>query len=757
MNVCKDRLRALDILKPQNFPKGCWPAEHPLVWSQQVAINAMWHDLSADGCFAVNGPPGTGKTTLLRDVVAAIIVQRAEVLASLGESALSKKSSFIFGDREVPYYSLDAALSGFSIVVASSNNGAVENVSLELPKANAIDQNWLEEVDFFGDIASEVLNQPAWALIAGRLGNKTNRTEFANKFWWQSSDGGKQVAGMRERLADLKSNKVSPVISWEAALANFNDALSTESDIRSELTCASERMNTLVGQLEQKQQAHLDVRKVLLKAELIEKQIIEVEFRKSEAAKLNRQISDTLDQRIRLRPGFLETFWSLGGAMKTWREDVGPILREKEKLDAISVMIANESKQLDADSEVHRQRTVKAKNCLAEITSALNLTQSQIAEDQSRLKEFWPDLNLPENDQERASPWSTSEWRTARIKLFLSALDLHRSFLERNAYKMMANLNLAMDALQGKVPDAEIKTIALNSLALICPVVSTTFASVSSLFGDLGPGSIGWLLIDEAGQATPQAAAGAIWRARRAVVVGDPLQLDPISTLPKGIQASLAVYGRQVENYLHPSRTSVQMLSDSTTAIGTFIGQGDEAIWVGSPLRVHRRCDEPMFSISNFVAYGGAMVHQKKVASIECPTSQWIDVVQTQSNSNWIPSEGEALEDLLRQLLIQIRIDPDKIFLISPFTDVIRELKEIGKRHMLDLRRVGTVHTAQGKESEIVILVLGGGTDGARSWAAEKPNLLNVAVSRARSRLFVIGNRSAWCKLKYFEVLHQKM
>ena len=314
-----------------------------------------------------------------------------------------------------------------------------------------------------------------------------------------------------------------------------------------------------------------------------------------------------------------------------------------------------------------------------------------------------------------------------------------------------------MDALQGKVPDAEIKTIALNSLALICPVVSTTFASVSSLFGDLGPGSIGWLLIDEAGQATPQAAAGAIWRARRAVVVGDPLQLDPISTLPKGIQASLAVYGRQVENYLHPSRTSVQMLSDSTTAIGTFIGQGDEAIWVGSPLRVHRRCDEPMFSISNFVAYGGAMVHQKKVASIECPTSQWIDVVQTQSNSNWIPSEGEALEDLLRQLLIQIRIDPDKIFLISPFTDVIRELKEIGKRHMLDLRRVGTVHTAQGKESEIVILVLGGGTDGARSWAAEKPNLLNVAVSRARSRLFVIGNRSAWCKLKYFEVLHQKM
>jgi hypothetical protein len=41
----------------------------------------------------------------------------------------------------------------------------------------------------------------------------------------------------------------------------------------------------------------------------------------------------------------------------------------------------------------------------------------------------------------------------------------------------------------------------------------------------------------------------------------------------------------------------------------------------------------------------------------------------------------------------------------------------------------------------------------ARNWAAETPNLLNVAVSRARRRLYVVGNREAWRTMKYFSIL----
>ena len=100
--------------------------------------------------------------------------------------------------------------------------------------------------------------------------------------------------------------------------------------------------------------------------------------------------------------------------------------------------------------------------------------------------------------------------------------------------------------------------------------------------------------------------------------------------------------------------------------------------------------------------------------------------------------------------------------MLSPFRQVAAEAagvhrEVIGDACSADDRRkwVGTVHTMQGKEADVVILVLGGSPaqPAARAFATRTPNLLNVAVTRARRRLYVIGNRSAWASEPHFDVL----
>ncbi|MBB4277768.1 superfamily I DNA and/or RNA helicase [Rhizobium mongolense] len=45
------------------------------------------------------------------------------------------------------------------------------------------------------------------------------------------------------------------------------------------------------------------------------------------------------------------------------------------------------------------------------------------------------------------------------------------------------------------------------------------------------------------------------------------------------------------------------------------------------------------------------------------------------------------------------------------------------------------------------------GQRGARGWAGGKPNLLNVATTRAKEAIYVIGNRELWKPAGVFQVL----
>ena len=143
--------------------------------------------------------------------------------------------------------------------------------------------------------------------------------------------------------------------------------------------------------------------------------------------------------------------------------------------------------------------------------------------------------------------------------------------------------------------------------------------------------------------------------------------------------------------------------------------------------------------------------------------SRWIDV-RGGATGKWCAEEGEVVVRLLKELAKKGLEKPD-IFCITPFRDVAQQLRRRMKSehallHKLSNEpnewlggRIGTVHTFQGKEAEAVILVLGaqdGGQIGARQWAGSPANLINVAVSRAKQVLYVVGNRDAWSKAGNF-------
>ena len=368
-----------------------------------------------------------------------------------------------------------------------------------------------------------------------------------------------------------------------------------------------------------------------------------------------------------------------------------------------------------------------------------------------------------------ASPWADPALVEARDQLFSAAVALHRAFLDAAAKPMKSNLALMMDHLKGRrLPSGAAAHLdALwDSFFLLVPVVSTTFASFDRLMEGLGEASTGWLIVDEAGQATPQAAVGALWRARRALIIGDPLQIEPVSTLPAGLVRSIfANRGAHPDLWAAP-RASVQTLADAASPLVATVGWGVDTRRIGMPLLVHRRCQDPMFSISNAIAYDGLMVHAtpasdspiRRALSVIAPTSAWLDVAS--SSAKWSPREGQAVLALLERLADQGARDPD-LYLIAPFREVADALRGLivrsgvldrlgvppGRHKRWGETRVGTVHTFQGKEAEAVILVLGASADasrGSRNWAGGTPNILNVAVTRARKALYIVGRHEVW-------------
>ncbi|SFM67395.1 DEAD/DEAH box helicase [Rugamonas rubra] len=882
-DILADQAAMTGLLSVAHLPRARWPApaKFPLVLAQQAAVAQILRVLGpAGGVVGVNGPPGTGKTTLLCDVIADVVTQRALRLMELQRPAdVFADTVEVAGKNVFPLRA--EIMDGSSIVVASTNNNAVKNITQELPARKKVSAefgpaSYFDEVIGAVFAAQKVQGEDGatiacWGMVAAALGNAGNRRSFAQGFFRDefskpeahaanaanaTNPAKAATGGANGQLFDTPatpaaqstqtppfSQSASSTLSapatpstrstpsapaaaaaesakpappsmkqlLEAATADYARYQNEWQQARHALRALVEEFDAKRALLLKAEQAALglDACRGRLAAQLAglqewDRQIeaAKVELAASrEAMAVQRTLIDgrraLLEQlRERARPGLWDRLMAWLG------RETAAMAARRSSLDEPTTALAQASEALAelARAAMSCEAVAQTKRQRREADAAeKQKTEAQFRQHQLDLQagyqigvRHFPDAGfwaLPAEQRHRLSVGVCAALDTLRAKIFLQSMELHRLTVLANAGRFIGNLRavsaMLTGASRGKLLPEQ-RPILWDILFFIVPVVSTTMASFDRLFQGMGQESLGWLLVDEAGQATPQSTAGAIWRSRRAVLIGDPLQIEPVFTVPLAVAEDLR-RRRGVAAIWSPAEQSVQTLADRVTAFGSWVAQDDgpglepRRIWTGMPLRTHRRCDEPMFSVANRIAYGGQMVQgrvdpqgQGEAVDFRCVlgASAWFDVRAAKAQHPVVDEEIDVLVELLRRLQDQPahvagergadgKPRAVKIYVISPFRKVkdacARRVRAAGIKGV----ECGTVHTFQGKEAEIVFLVLGTAAGkagaGARAWALEKPNLLNVAITRAKCRLYMVGCAESWGRLNHMAVLYDEM
>jgi very-short-patch-repair endonuclease len=260
------------------------------------------------------------------------------------------------------------------------------------------------------------------------------------------------------------------------------------------------------------------------------------------------------------------------------------------------------------------------------------------------------------------------------------------------------------------------------------------------------------LVIDEASQCDIASVLPLLYRTKRVTIIGDPKQLTHITKLSLRRDAQL-----QHKNGLPADMGQWGYSVNSLFDLASTLTSADSLVM----LRDHHRSHADIIEFSNRQFYEGRLRVATRYDSLRpietgAPAIGWFKVqgeVRRPADGSAInEAEAQAVVRLLKRMVLE-RSYEGTIGVVSPFRAQCNRIRILVNADPTLTDRLGrsefiaeTVHQFQGDERDIMVfspVVSRGMSSGAIGFLKKNGNLFNVAITRARAALYVVGDKLA--------------
>lgn len=250
-------------------------------------------------------------------------------------------------------------------------------------------------------------------------------------------------------------------------------------------------------------------------------------------------------------------------------------------------------------------------------------------------------------------------------------------------------------------------------------VLSTTYSAKSCISNDF---VFDYIIMDEASQVDIKTGALALSCALNVVIVGDDMQLPNVVSAEeeKALNAIKETYNvdERYNAVTHSFlRSCAEVLKDAPSTL----------------LREHYRCHPKIIQFCNHRFYGGELIAMTK----DSGEKDVLQVIRTVKGNHAREYFNQREIDVIVHEVMPLCEDKGSVGIITPYRTQAEAINRVLGKDI-----ASTVHKYQGRECDTIIMSM---VDNLPTSFSDDKNLLNVAISRAKSQLYIVtsGNEMA--------------